>query len=264
VAPTGPEVVERADLVRYFEAERVTGTIALFDSERGRLECSDLARCRQPFLPASTFKIPHSLIALELGVVEDSDTVLPWDGTEYDNPDWNRDHTLRTAMQVSCVPCFQHIARSIGAPRMQEWLTRFDYGNADGSGAIDVFWLNGNLRITPLEQIDFLRRMDGGKLPISSRVLDIARDIVTLDVGPDHVLRGKTGKVRPSGAEQDIGWLVGWVELGARRVFFATLIDGVGPDVELRLVRRQLTDTILRSIDVLPPREVRQSQSSGG
>ena len=49
--------------------------------------------CDRRTLPASTFKIPHALIALDTGVVSDS-TTMKWDGTKQDFPAWERDHTL--------------------------------------------------------------------------------------------------------------------------------------------------------------------------
>ena len=115
--------------------------------------------------PATIDHIANAIIALETGVATDPETPLPWDGKQYARDDWNRDHTLRSAIQVSCVPCFQAIARNVGQPRMDDWLARLGYGNRDTSGGIDRFWLWGGLRISPIEQIDFLRRLEGGKLP---------------------------------------------------------------------------------------------------
>jgi beta-lactamase class D len=258
-APAGPSAVapaagprERPELRRFFEAERVTGAIALFDSADGVTSCSDLERCQKGTIPASTFKIPNSMIALETGVVEDSETLLPWDGKHYSVETWNQDHTLRTAIQVSCVPCFKAIARKVGQERMAEWVKRLDYGNRDISGGIDRFWLSGGLRISPLQQLDFLRRFDGNKLPISERTAEIVRDIITLDVGPSHVLRGKTGSAMPPDEPVEAGWFVGWVELGERRVFFATLIDSHEKDVEILPLRRRLTEAVLRDQKLLP------------
>ena len=37
----------------------------------------------------------------------------------------------------------------------KEYLTRIQYGNADPSGGVDRFWLDGALRISAMEQVDF-------------------------------------------------------------------------------------------------------------
>jgi len=243
---------ERAELRSHFEREHVTGGIALLDTASGELSCSDVARCQASYLPASTFKIANTIIALETGVVEDAETVLPWDGTPRELEDWNAKLTLREAIRTSCVPCYQDIARKIGQARMNEWLVRLDYGNRDASGGIDAFWLGGGLRITPLEQLAFLRRLAEGKLPISERTREIVLDLITLDVGPEHQLLGKTGFVTQERAGKELGWFIGYVELGARRVFFATTIDSHPDGVDLLPLRRRVTESVLVGIGVLP------------
>jgi beta-lactamase class D len=240
-------VRELPELVEAFEAEGTTGTIALFDSQDGVLGCSDVKRCRQAFIPGSTFKIPNSMIALETGVVEGPDTVMKWDGQQYSVDAWNQDLKFRDAFRVSCVPCYRAIARKVGDKVEQEWVNKLDYGNHDISGGVDKFWLWGGLRISPLEQIDFLRRFDGNQLPISERTADIVRDIMTLDVTEKYVLRAKTGSTQKPDEPLDLGWFVGWLELGERRVFFATLIDGHRPDVDLLPVRRRVTERVLKA-----------------
>ncbi len=238
--------------VRLFAEEQVAGAMAVFDTKDGKLSCSDPAKCSTGYLPASTFKIANTIIGLETGVLSDAESPLPWDGKEYQNPDWNHDHTLRSAVQVSCLPCFQGIARRIGEAQMQEWVKRLDYGNHDTSGAVDFFWLGGGLRISPFQQIDFLRRLDGGALPIQEHTLDVVRDVITLDVGADYVLRGKTGLGGPPEQPSEVGWFVGFLELGERRVFFATVIDGHAVDVDVKPVRRRVTERVLRELGLLP------------
>src|SRR3954470_20823852 len=54
--------------------------------------------CDRRTLPASTFKIPHALIALDTRVVTGS-TRMKWDGTNQDFAVWQRDHTLDSAIK---------------------------------------------------------------------------------------------------------------------------------------------------------------------
>src|SRR3954470_18910478 len=104
-AAQGPKALP--ELLKEFEAAHLTGTIALFDTQDGVLGCSDVKKCQEAVTPASTFKIPHSLIALETGVVEGPDTVLPWDHQQYSNDDWNQDLKFRDAFRLSCLPCYR-------------------------------------------------------------------------------------------------------------------------------------------------------------
>jgi len=243
---------ERPELNEYFNTEQVSGTIALLDSADSVLTCSNVSLCKRPTIPASTFKIANSMIALETGVVEDAETVLPGDGKPYPVEEWNHNNTLRSALRVSCVPCFQGIARKIGETRMKDWVTKLDYGNHEVTGGIDHFWLSGGLRISPLQQIDFLHRFDGGKLPISARTVETVKDIITLDVGQNHVLRGKTGLQQPPDFPELAGWFVGWLELGNRRVYFATLINACKKGIDIKPVRRRVTERVLRALQLLP------------
>ncbi len=122
--------------------------------------------------PCSTFKLPHALIALETGVVEDADAPEPWDGSPGWLESWNRDHSLRTAIRESVLWFFQRTARKIGRERMREYLAAFGYGNASVEGDISTFWLpGGSLAIDGPSQLGFVRKVFGGDLGIASRHL---------------------------------------------------------------------------------------------
>jgi beta-lactamase class D len=245
--PSALTINELPEAAKELAAAHVTGTIALFDSQDGSLGCSDVKLCQEAFVPASTFKIPHSMIALETGVVQDPDTVLAWDHQEYTNANWNQDLKFRDAFRYSCLPCYRAIARKVGEAGEREWVNKLGYGNRDISGGVDKFWMWGGLRISPLDQIDFLRRFDGNKLPISERTADYVRDIMTLDVTEKYILRGKTGTVGPPDEPRELAWFVGWLEAGERRVFFALLLTAHASDVDPMEVRRPLTARILKS-----------------
>lgn len=241
--------IEQTELRAHFQAENVQGTIALFDTSTSELVCSDLERCSHAQRPASTFKIPHTLIGLETGALSSAESPLPWDGAETGVTDWNQDHTLRSAFRTSCVPCYQQVARIVGESSMQNWLLHLGYGNHLHTGGIDQFWLSGDLRITALEQIDFLWRLDAAELPVHESSRAILEDILLEEEGDDFVLRAKTGL---SKKESPIGWYVGWVELKKRRVYFATLLEDNPAELDLVPLRRSVTLRVLRAIGVLP------------
>ena len=119
----------------------------------------DAALAQQRFIPASTFKIFSALVALETGVIADISTVMPWDGVVRGRTELNQDLTLLEGFRLSAVPHFQALVREIGAQRMQQHIDAVGYGNRDISGGIDQFWLTGALRISPLEQVQFLQRL---------------------------------------------------------------------------------------------------------
>ena len=148
----------REGLARRFFDLGTEGTFAAYKVDDYLIIASDKVRSGEGKLPASTFKIPNSLIALETGVVQDPDKdVFKWDGVKRDIEAWNKDHTLRSAIAVSAVPVYQEIARRIGQERMQKYVDLFEYGNRDIGGGIDQFWLTGNLRIDPVAADRFRR-----------------------------------------------------------------------------------------------------------
>lgn len=199
------------------------------------------ADCATRLSPASTFKIPHALVALEVGIVT-TETIEKWDGTKYpEQPLWNRDHTVISAMRPSVLWFFQRIAPRIGAERMQSWLERFAYGSADVSGDIRRYWVNGTLRISPLEQVSFLTRFYTQTLPVSrDHQAQVARALIQqpgcvenargvhrlVATWPrDAVLNSKTGATTTT-AGQQVSWLVGALTVGDRRHVFASAVWG--------------------------------------
>jgi beta-lactamase class D len=73
-------------------------------------------------VPASTFKIPNSIIALETGVVKDA--IILHGGKPQPFREWKKDMSMREAIALSAVPIYQELARRIGLDRYHEWLLR--------------------------------------------------------------------------------------------------------------------------------------------
>ena len=204
------ETVPRPEWQKYFDEKGVRGTFVLFEPAADRYLVTNEARAKQGFIPASTFKIPNALIGLEVGSISDEKEVFHWDGKPKLHPEWERDQTLATGMKYSVVWMFQEVARRTGKERMKEWLGKLDYGNHDMRGGIDLFWLQGALRISAIQQVDFLRRLAEGELPMTQRSQRLVRDALVIEKTPSYTLYGKTGT---SGQINDpVCWWVGWVE----------------------------------------------------
>jgi beta-lactamase class D len=224
VAPQRSEI--RDDLAKRFNDVGTVGTFVGYKTDDYLIIASDKERSGQAFLPASTFKIPNSLIALETGVVGDHDKdVFKWDGVKRSIVAWNQDHTLRSAIAASAVPVYQEIARRIGAERMQKYVDLFEYGNRNIGGGIDQFWLTGELRIDPIQQIDFVDRLRRGVLPVSKRSQDLVRDILPVMKVGDATIRSKSGLLGAELGKPSLGWLVGWAEKGSAQTVFALNLD---------------------------------------
>jgi beta-lactamase class D len=134
-------------------------------------------------------------------------------------PAWNRDHDLASAISVSAVWYFQELARRIGRERMQEWIDRAKYGNQNIGGEIDSFWLTGDIRISPVEEVRFLERLYNEDLPFSHRSMEIVKRILIRRQTGDWTEHGKTGWAGEG--DNQVGWYVGYVESAKGVWFFA-------------------------------------------
>ncbi len=237
----------REDFKTYYDQFKVIGSFILYDSQKGLQICYNQSQLNQPFIPASTFKICNSLIGLETGVVTDENTVFKWDSIVRPVQNWNSDQDLKSAFKNSTVWYYQELARCVGAERMNLWLTKAGYGNMDTTGGIDKFWLTGELRITPLEQIDFLTRLHDNKLPFSKRSIDITKKIMVVKDSANYTLRAKTGWSEQEGMQ--IGWYVGYIEKSNNVYYFANCVQlkGEATDDFIRS-RKEITLMILKEL----------------
>ena len=240
--------VDRDDFGRHFAAYGVSGCFVLYDLNADAFTFYDRNRCRERFVPASTFKIVNALIALDTGVATDGDYTIAWDGKSRGIAVWDRDHTLGSAFAVSAVWYYQEIARRIGPDRMQSYLDAIGYGNGDISGGIDQFWLTGGLRVSPVEQISLLVRLYRNQLPVSVRSQEIVKDIMVQRQGEGYVLRGKTGWKT---LDREIGWYVGYVEKDGAAYFFATNVESAIGNKDFVRSRQEITEKILRELGMI-------------
>lgn len=246
---------DTVDLGAFF-AEAEEATAVILDPAGGVLRYHP-GRARTRFRPASTFKIPNTVIALETGVADGPGFRLPWDSVRVPRigffPDtWARDQTLRSAFRHSVYWFYQEVARRVGSDRMQAWLRRFDYGNRSIAGGIDRFWLDGGLRISPEEQVRFLRQLVSGDLAVSPATLDALREVALLAEHAGWRLYGKTGtsEVTPT---RENGWIVGWAESPVDTAYFAIDMEGERVWEAWPPQRRHdLALEVLREVGVLP------------
>ncbi len=201
----------------------LSGEILIYDLENDEYFSNDFSYSRKGSLPASTFKITNSIIALETGVVENDSTLFKWNGQPRNMDIWERDLIFREAFRLSCVPCYQEIARSIGVERMNAYLEKLEYGSMQvDSTSLDQFWLVGSSAISPFGQIDFIRRLYNAELPISERTTTLLKSMMFLQEKNGYKLYGKTGWAIRDG--NHTGWFVGYLESGDKTYLFATRV----------------------------------------
>ena len=239
---------ENSTIAQLFQNANLQGTFVLYDISSDRLKGHNQARAETRYIPASTFKIANSLIGLTVGAVESVDEVLPYGGKPQFMKAWERDMGLREAIALSNVPIYQELARRIGLERMQQTLSQIGYGNNEIGKSVDTFWLQGPLKISAVEQTQFLARLAQNQLPLDRKIQNSVREILLLEQGSDWALYGKTGW--QNAPDPGVGWWVGWVETRGRIYTFALNLDIRQPaDAQKRL---ELGRASLTALGILP------------
>lgn len=224
IKKTIEQEIIKPEFQKIIDSANVTGSILIYDQKKNTYYSNDYNWAKRGNLPASTFKIPNSIIAIETGVVENDSTFFKWNGERRALRVWERNFIFKDAFHFSCVPCYQEIARKIGTKRMNHYLTKLNFGNMKvDSTNIDLFWLEGESKISQFGQIDFLKRFYESKLPISKRTEELIKNIITIEENDDYRLSGKTG-LSVTG-EKDNGWFVGYLESKNNTFYFATNLE---------------------------------------
>ncbi|WP_257668948.1 class D beta-lactamase [Parapedobacter tibetensis] len=205
------------------------GTIVIYDAQNKQYYSNDFEWATNKFLPASTFKIPNTLIALETNVVDPDSTVFFWDGQPRAFSSWEKDFTLKEAFQASCVDCYREVARNVGLATMLHYLDTLNYpGMLVDSATLDNFWLTGSSQLSPMEEIDFLERFYTKQLPISDSTYERMLDIFKIVETDSYRLSGKTGWSIDN--NENNGWFVGYLETGGEVYYFATNAEPVNQE----------------------------------
>jgi beta-lactamase class D len=229
---------------KYFDEQKSDGTFALFNNGNGQFTIYNLARYRDSaFLPASTFKIVNSLVGLQTGIITNDSMVIKWDGKVREVAAWNQDLSMYRAFRASSVPYFQEVARRIGRDTMQHWLDSIAYGTKKITTAIDTFWLDNSLKITPDEQLGIVKRLYFNQLPFFENYQLMVKNAMLFEDKPTHSLYYKTGLAKKEDGTP-VAWVVGWIEENRHPYFFVLNMETKDSTVNLMDARM----TVLRNI----------------
>jgi bla regulator protein BlaR1 len=195
-------------------------------------------QCDERVTPASTFNIAVSLMGYDSGILSDEHTPkLPFQAGYVDwNPSWRKATDPASWIKNSVLWYAQQVTSRLGAARFQRYVQSFDYGNHDVSGdagkdnGLTLSWVSSSLKISPVEQVAFLRKVVNRNLPLTANAYDMTFRIMkpqTLVNGWE--IYGKTGTaapVLPNGRDDEAhqyGWYVGWATKGQRTIVFARM-----------------------------------------
>jgi beta-lactamase class D len=244
------------DLQKPFQDCQLKGSITMYDYKNQKWIYSDETDSHKKTLPASTFKIIHSLIALENGVVKDESEVIKWVG-ETDTvlygyrPDIYKDMNMKEAFELSAGWVYVEFAKRIDRKQYLKYLKKSRYGNQNLTEKGVDFWNFGPFGISPVNQITFLKDLYEEKLPFSKRNIQIVKQIMLAEKTENYTIYAKTGWTRFNAV--DVGWWVGYVEKKDNVYFFATRVSKPRstPHPNFGPCRKEITKAVLTQMQVI-------------
>ena len=243
-------VVEDESLEKYFKENNLTGSFGMFNNALGKFTIYNSSRYRDSlYLPASTFKIVNSVIALHTGVATDEKMIIPWDKVVRPVAAWNQDLTMIDAFKASAVPWFQELARRIGKDTMQYWLDSMGYGRQFKKPVItaeniDTFWLDNSVKVSADEQLGLVKKLYFDQLPFQKRAQRLVREMMLQENNSNYKLSYKTGWGTTESGHA-LGWIIGWIEENNHVYLFVLNVESPDKNYDMSTVRLKILKNIL-------------------
>lgn len=246
----------RNDFIKYFDSCSVNGSIVIFDINNNKWILSDTIAIKKETLPASTFKIINLLIALETNSIVDENEIMPWvgktDTVKYGyRPEIYHDMTVKEAFQKSAGWVFNELAKKIGKENYKKYLTDCCYGNLNLSLSDDDFWNFGEFAISPVNQIEFIKKLYDGNLPFSNKNMEIVKQVMVTEQNENFTIRSKTGWTRENNI--NTGWWIGYIETRSGTYLFTTrlLQDRNYKRTDFGRCRIEITKMVFKDLGII-------------
>jgi beta-lactamase class D len=222
---------------KYFDEAGVVGTFGLYDNGAGHFYIYNLAQFKDSsYTPASTFDIIQALVGVETGRIVDEKMTIAIDSLGPIRMD--------SAFKQSIVPYFMEVARRIGKDTLQHWLDSLAYGNKNMGVALDSFWLNNALTVSPDEQMGLVKKLFFGQLPFQKRTQDLVKKAMLQTANTQYAISYKSGLGYKKNGNST-AWVVGWIEENRHPYFFVLQIEGPAT-VDLKTTRLSVLNAILK------------------
>ena len=157
--------------------------------------------CDDRFSPASTFKIAIALMGFEEGILNSPKSPA----IEYDPAinahfkSWRQTTTPELWLKNSVIWYSRVVTNVLQMNKFKKYVAQFSYGNQDVSGdkgqnnGLTHAWLSSSLKISPREQLAFLRKVDDRSLNLSDATNELLDATITkFETGLGTVVKGKT------------------------------------------------------------------------
>ena len=216
------EKIDLMDLSAYFNGYE--GSFVLYDMNNDAWNIYDMDHATLRTAPNSTYKIYDALFGLEEGIIKPGNSVMAWSGAYYPFEAWNADQNLSSAMQSSVNWYFEEIDKQLGGTAIQDYIRKIGYGNEIVNANLSSYWMQGTLKISPVEQVELLTALYNNQFDFAPENINAVKNSICLFSSEDKNFYGKTGTGRVDG--QDVnGWFVGYIKTAGNTYFFATNIQ---------------------------------------
>ena len=219
--------VSTIDLSAWFNGYK--GSFVLYDLNGDTWKVYDMEQATLRTAPNSTYKIYDALFGLEEDVIAPDDSFMAWDGTNHPFEAWNGNQDLLSAMQSSVNWYFEEIDKQASPSAIQDYIRKIGYGNEIVNANVSAYWMQGALKISPVEQVELLTALYNNQFDFAPENINAIKNSICL-FPPENFsseginFYGKTGTGCVDG--QDVnGWFVGYIEAAGNTYFFATNIQ---------------------------------------
>ncbi|MFN8371003.1 MAG: penicillin-binding transpeptidase domain-containing protein [Bacteriovoracaceae bacterium] len=257
---SGPTTKSSPFTIKDSYFENMDACFLVLDLNEGDISTSyGEVNCKRRLTPCSSFKVPLSIMALDAKIITDEDAKFEWDGVHRSIESWNSHQTAMSWMKNSTVWVSQQITPQLGKEKIAQYLQDFGYGNQDISADISAFWLplsksdssiiGGSLKISAIEQIEFMRRFWSNRLHVNKEATERTKKMMFLEKSPSGFdFQGKTGSGNLHDSGQDFGWFVGHIQCNSKDLLFVTTIIRSEKSIDKRYpgpLAKEITKKIL-------------------
>ena len=205
------------------------GSFVLYDLNDDTWNVYDMEQATLRTAPNSTYKIYDALFGLEEGVIAPDDSFMAWDGPNHPFEAWNGNQDLLSAMQSSVNWYFEEIDQQIGLSAIRDYIRKIGYGNEIVNADLSAYWMQGALKISPVEQVELLTALHNNRFGFAPENINTVKNSICLFSSEKFSSEGKsfygkTGTGRVDGEDVN-GWFVGYIETAGNTYFFATNIQ---------------------------------------
>lgn len=220
------------------------GSFVLYNSQENAWSVYNPDNARKRVSPNSTYKIYDALLGLESGVISPENSVISWNGEACPFEAWEADQDLNSAIKNSVNWYFQSIDSQLGSDAIKSFLQTIQYGNQKISSDINLYWTDSSLKISPLEQVELLKKFNENEFHFSPDNISAVKKALQLSSSDAGNFFGKTGTGRIE--ERDVnGWFVGYVETLDNTYYFSVNIEAdssASGSVAAKIARSVLSD----------------------